>query len=272
MADAVAGLTEKEKEALRLLLAGHDAKSAALELGISVHTLNDRLRAARRKLGVTTSKEAARVLSQAGQSTEDTPPKSFVHKPLGVHESEENQHIPTIAQGSESGLFHLAGRWKGVVIMSLVLALSLTAAAVFYPAQPPQADRADITPQTEFVAERPSPFELQARRWLGLIDAGLFDESYEEAGETLREQYSPGLWELGMAMRRTKGELEDRSLASLTRTGEFGGREGSEFVVIIFDTLFEYNNRQIERVVLEKVGARWQVIDYEITPAQGESK
>ena len=44
-------LTEKEKEALRLLLAGHDAKSSARELDISVHTLNDRLRSARRKLG-----------------------------------------------------------------------------------------------------------------------------------------------------------------------------------------------------------------------------
>ena len=45
-------LTEKEKEALRLLLAGHDTKSSASELDISVHTMNDRLRSVRRKLHV----------------------------------------------------------------------------------------------------------------------------------------------------------------------------------------------------------------------------
>ena len=49
-ADAIWDLTDKEKEALRLLLAGHDAKSSARELGISVHTVNDRLRNARRKM------------------------------------------------------------------------------------------------------------------------------------------------------------------------------------------------------------------------------
>ena len=44
-------LSEREKEALRLLLVGHDAKSIATMLGLSVHTINDRLRDARRKLG-----------------------------------------------------------------------------------------------------------------------------------------------------------------------------------------------------------------------------
>ena len=62
MTDGLAQLTEKEKETLRLMVRGHDAKSMARELSLSVHTINDRLRAARRKLGVTSSKEAARKL------------------------------------------------------------------------------------------------------------------------------------------------------------------------------------------------------------------
>lgn len=58
-------LTEREKETLRLLAAGHDAKSAAVQLGLSVHTVNERLRAARRKLGVSSSRAAARRLLEA---------------------------------------------------------------------------------------------------------------------------------------------------------------------------------------------------------------
>nr|QQZ51419.1 helix-turn-helix transcriptional regulator [Phenylobacterium glaciei] len=57
-------VTEREKETLRLLLNGHDAKSIAVALGLSVHTVNERLREARRKLGVSSSREAARLLAQ----------------------------------------------------------------------------------------------------------------------------------------------------------------------------------------------------------------
>ena len=53
-------LTEKEKQTLRQLVSGHDAKSMARELGLSVHTVNERLRDARRKMAVSSSREAAR--------------------------------------------------------------------------------------------------------------------------------------------------------------------------------------------------------------------
>ena len=56
MAEQLDTLTDKEKETLRLIVRGHDAKTAARELGLSVHTINERLRAARRKLDVTSSR------------------------------------------------------------------------------------------------------------------------------------------------------------------------------------------------------------------------
>lgn len=264
MADAIDDLTDKEKQALRLLLAGHDAKSAALELDISVHTLNDRLRAARRKLGVTTSKKAARALGQAEQSEPEPAPKSFVHKPLGVQENPENQHLSSVADRSEGGIIAFAARRKGLLIMSLTLALALTAVA-FIPSQNPSATPAVVSDDSAFMAERPSASELQARRFLGLIDFGKFDESYAEAGEPLREQYALGKWKFGLTLRMTKGKIQDRTLATVIRTSEFGGRKGGEFEVITFNSLFEYNNQQIERVVLKRIGADWKVVDYEIT-------
>jgi DNA-binding CsgD family transcriptional regulator len=62
-ADAVSRLTEREREVLRLLLRGHDIKSIARELSISTTAANERLRAARQKLGVSSSREAARILA-----------------------------------------------------------------------------------------------------------------------------------------------------------------------------------------------------------------
>lgn len=76
----VQNLTQRQKEILRLLLNGFDAKSAGRELGISVHTVNEHLREARRHLGVSSSREAARVLRQA----EGAPPNDMGPNTLGV--------------------------------------------------------------------------------------------------------------------------------------------------------------------------------------------
>ena len=48
---------------LRLLVRGHDIKSIARELSISTTAANERLRTARQKLGVSNSREAARILA-----------------------------------------------------------------------------------------------------------------------------------------------------------------------------------------------------------------
>ncbi|MBD2841651.1 helix-turn-helix domain-containing protein [Erythrobacter rubeus] len=254
-------LTEKEKDALRLLLAGYDAKSGARELDISVHTLNDRLRSARRKLGVTSGKEAARILADADQKT----PQNLVRKPLGVWESEENQDDLNAADRSQGELFHLATRRKGILIMSITLALSLAALAVV-PSQAPSSSEAVSAPA------RPSASELQARRWLGLVDFGKFDESYQEAGQTFRDQYALERYKFGLTLVMNKGKVKNRSLATVTRTDEFKGRDGTAFEIVTFDSVFEHANRQTERVVLEKVGSQWKVADYEIVPQDGDEQ
>ena len=79
MMEGYQALTAKEKEALRLLLNGHDAKSMASHLGLSVHTINVRLRDARRKLSVSSSKAAARIVRDAETAT----PQSVGYKVLG---------------------------------------------------------------------------------------------------------------------------------------------------------------------------------------------
>lgn len=59
-----AALTERELEVLRLLAAGHTVKSIAASLGRSEASVNERLRDARRKTGVGSSRELARRLAE----------------------------------------------------------------------------------------------------------------------------------------------------------------------------------------------------------------
>ena len=58
----LAALNDNELEILRLLASGHTAKSIAARLGRSETAINERLREARRKTGVGSSRELARLL------------------------------------------------------------------------------------------------------------------------------------------------------------------------------------------------------------------
>src|SRR4051812_49634677 len=78
-------LTEKEKQTLRLIVRGHDAKSVARSLGLSVHTINERLRDARRKMAVSSSREAARILFEAeGGDAPSSVPESSADMQIGA--------------------------------------------------------------------------------------------------------------------------------------------------------------------------------------------
>jgi len=62
---ALARLTDSEKECLRRRLLPLTAKEMALDLGVSAHAVEKRLKMARAKLGVSSSLEAARLLAAA---------------------------------------------------------------------------------------------------------------------------------------------------------------------------------------------------------------
>lgn len=64
-ATALAALTDAEKEVLRLYLETTDPKQIALRIGRSHHAVDQRLRSARGKLGVSRTLDAARQLAAA---------------------------------------------------------------------------------------------------------------------------------------------------------------------------------------------------------------
>lgn len=139
--DDVQKLTPRQKEILRLLLNGFDAKSAGRQLGISVHTVNEHLRDARRHLGVSSSREAARILGHA----ESEPPKSMGPNWLGVvHPSSRRLWF-----GQPSSNRRLA--YAGVLLVTVVA----VAAIAFAIANGSPAAKGSNTP-AKVIATRPS--------------------------------------------------------------------------------------------------------------------
>jgi len=94
MRAALARLTDNEKECLRRRLQQQTAKEMALELGVSPHAVEKRLKMARTKLGLSSSLEAARLL-QASETYQQTGPKPSVLHDL-VPSGEARLPRPTV--------------------------------------------------------------------------------------------------------------------------------------------------------------------------------
>lgn len=124
--DPIDALSEKEREALRLLLAGHDAKSSARKLGVSHHAVHDRLRRARLKLGTTGSREAALLL----RASEAATPDIIVHEPIGGEAPAALPEDPPSATLKHSGSPRPQWRRKGLILMSISILIVAAAMAL----------------------------------------------------------------------------------------------------------------------------------------------
>lgn len=170
-------LTEKEKQTLRLIVRGHDAKSVAVTLGLSVHTINERLRDARRKLAVSSSREAARMLLEA--ETPENIGDSRIGADAGRASGDREQAPAT----GVAAVRRRSPVLIGVLLMTFALGLlALTLMPATTQAPPP----ATTTPAT--------PAPDAARQFLELLDAGRWHDSYDRFGAAFRKLNSEAVW------------------------------------------------------------------------------
>jgi DNA-binding CsgD family transcriptional regulator len=130
MTDAPFGLTEKEREVLRLLAQGHDVKSAAFTLRLSVHTVNERLREARLKTQTSSSRGAARLLVEREDPQFSGPLKFGVTPHPFVVEQASQPH----AGAAEASRF--VSQWGPSMLMSAAFVATVLAGAHVVSSQP----------------------------------------------------------------------------------------------------------------------------------------
>ena len=245
MLDGQQALTEKEKQTLLLMGRGHDAKSMARHLGLSVYTVHERLRAARRKLSVSSSREAARLLLDSQPDT----PNSFGDKLLGEAGS-------LVAPAKDAAAIDRRRRRgsrrviAGVVIMSLFLGI---AALVM---QPHAAQTSAAPP-----APAPSPVQAEvvraARDWLALVDAGRWHESWRATGESFRALNTVEAWTSASQHARVPlGALVSRAALS----EESIPAPPAGLAMVKFRTSFANRAGVTETLTLVREGQAWRVV------------
>lgn len=245
--DGFGSLTEKEKQTLRLIVRGHDAKSTARHLGLSVHTINERLRDARRKLAVSSSREAARLLHANENTREGDTPDSVGDKQIG--EAVPGGVTARLA-APENGGGRLRTVWiiSGVTLMSLVLALAALTAL-------PQAvpTPGDGSPAA---AARSAQIEAAARKFLTLIDQGKWDDSYALTTASFQKLNTSKVWaEVSERVRPPLGPVTSRTMIG----HEEVPTPPQGYEIVKFRTTFTNKPDAIEKVSLERTGDGWRV-------------
>lgn len=246
--DGVRALTEKEKQTLRLIVRGHDAKSSARDLGLSVHTVNERLRDARRKLAVSSSREAARMLLAAEGGGVPTAPDSVGDTPIGEDADparEELGSAPLIGVGR-------AYRHPRILIGGLLMTFTLALLALV--ALPQDAP---VPPGPSVAAEtRDAAVVDTARQWLMLLDRAQWGESYRATTPSFQKLNTLQVWTKASEQARVPlGAMLSRSLVSQqdVPTPPHG------YQMVKFWTRFANMAEAVETVTLEREKGGWRV-------------
>ncbi|TAD81807.1 MAG: DUF4019 domain-containing protein [Sphingomonadales bacterium] len=251
MSTGLEALTSKEKETLRLILRGHDAKSSARTLGLSVHTVNERLREARRKLGVTSSREAARqLLAEEGDDPENLGDKALGDALAG----------PGAAQDTASATQRRV--WFGLgpghaLTLAGALAMSLILAALFVPASPMTV----LAPTRALEAAADQSEAAGAARaagdFLKLIDESRWAESYAATGSQFRQLNTLERWsEVSTRVRPPLGKI----LTRIVVDNEYVPAPPEGYRLVKFASTYADGTNQVESVSLAWEDGAWKVV------------
>ena len=243
-------LTEKEKQTLRLIVRGHDAKSVARSLDLSVHTINERLRDARRKMAVSSSREAARLLLEA-----EGDPGGLTPEMLGDTQIGADARVA----GADHGAAPIGGAWRrsrrfliicGALIMTFVLGLlALTAVPLAVTAPAPAQDAAGAAINPEVVDA--------ARHWLELGDQARWADAYQATGASFHQLNTLQTWiNASEQVRVPLGKMLSRTVTS----EEFLPAPPYGYEVVKFRTSFANKADVVETVTLNHEGGQWRPV------------
>lgn len=249
MLEGYPALTEKEKQTLRLLVSGYDAKTMARHLGLSVHTINERLRDARRKMATSSSREAARLLRDA----EAAAPELLGDKGLGDDRRQEAAQVSVLpAQGDHK--WRRIGWIVGGFIMTISLAL-VALSALSGTSQPTAlpltaASAASATPASEQAAID------AAQRFLALTDRDDWAASWQETHQSFKLLNTVEWWsEVSQGLRGKVGTPKSRALI----TANFAPAPPNGYWTLQFKADYSKKGSAVETVSLVWEDGRWRV-------------
>lgn len=103
-----------------------------------------------------------------------------------------------------------------------------------------------------------------AERWLGMIDAGQYGESWDEAGTIFRSAVPRDGWQRQLeGLRKPMGAKLSRSVMSKAYRTTLPGAPDGEYVIVQFNASFEKKKSAVETVTpMLDADGKWRVSGY----------
>lgn len=208
---AIKRLTPAERDCLKRCLEHQTAKQMAIDLGISAHAVEKRLKMARAKLGLSSSLEAAKLVEtvershRLGPSPSDLSPEN-TQPDQGGTDAAPRYEMSWIKR---IGLTHVV---SGVILMSLILAAALMLASS------PSAFQDQTSPVSTASKAAPTPgTEAALRRLVAGLAGGVpdYDKLAPQFAEVVRRDLPmthpmfKSMGELKSITFRNKGPMGD---------------------------------------------------------------
>ena len=125
-------------------------------------------------------------------------------------------------------------------------------------ASPSTVSATDADPTVDAIAA--------AREWLSVVDAGRYDQSWDDAAALFKQHISKSQWQRAVGdVRKQTGALNTRELESAQPAHHLPGVPDGDYVVIVYRTSFAAIPAATETVTpMRDPDGRWRVAGYRV--------
>jgi hypothetical protein len=108
-----------------------------------------------------------------------------------------------------------------------------------------------------------------ATDWLGLLDAGKYDQCWKQTSPSFQSSIRKEKWESQLGhWRHLLGKSRARKLLNAVYTNKLSGAEDGEYVVVTFISGFERLGSGIETVIPQlQPDGNWKISGYGVKPS-----
>ena len=148
--------------------------------------------------------------------------------------------------------------------MAVIAAIALWPVGLAYGAKPTPTPTPNPTPTRE------QPAIDAAMRWLAIVDADQYGDSWDGAAELFKKAVTRSLWIAALTkVRLPLGKLLSRKLGAARYVTDMPDAPVGEYVVIEYDSNFTTGGPMTERITpMKDPDGVWRVSGYFILPAK----
>lgn len=111
--------------------------------------------------------------------------------------------------------------------------------------------------------------QKSAEQWLSLVDAGNYDESWNQASESFQSKVTKESWKQQVsAVRGQTGKLKSRKLKSAKYSESVPNAPAGKYEILQYDSSFNAGPVVETVVLMEQKDDSWKVVGYWVRPAQ----